>query len=818
MPHLCFEAFSSLALAIQKIVEDHLVNGQVNPYFDVNKGLAVGSATTDDGMIEELVYVIHTYWIAMLELIRTIINLQNFAKVVGSDSAMRNRMKNKFSTIRSIMTKMKGIPINSSVLEYMLKQNVYLASHSVETGHCIDIPYWLPVQDNYAYLSDLSGLDNTLFVTDFPVRKLPDLDTLLTSDMSDENVIDEDSSYGALARKLQDEFNQALAFMKANFQNNANEKKNIIHQNNALLNKLIEWNVLTGNMLDFNLFSMQMNKEVKVVNRFEYYSNLPGYLGAPGPIIKSPQINGTASDTGILGLPDSSGGDGTLYYLKDLDTHYNAFTAYGADPATLISELQADHRIPYGAILLSAAQTSTFLTTGELPAMGSDLAGGSEVYKTANLDIQEGAEVAAPDGVGDWVDHVGFKPKLTGLAEIFGGSYLYESKPGVFFNEMENLSQYVAMSNDAINLGILQPFWLVTPVKDPFDPYFWGSFPLLSKEDVTQPGSWLKWLVNNVSGITHDEVAAGDTMNGSSAYAEDSNYLDPDVSSPMADGYDLIGPFIGDALDLVPDEHFIRGNLACINMFPYDNPIVYKLPVRPFVNNTDDGLAGKIDDAVNDVGATISGVTYGVESASLNVANVNDASGFTIPQVPHALAKRDYTSDRVSVIGRTPVKIVEGYHLYNRSTPQVFEGNMFSELLGKLSPVPASSAVTIALSLQQFLDIKENSMGSGGASLKPFGERSFQSSKYRRNYRDDSRGSSEFKASDSSFSSNRKRRRKGKKPYDARKKFDDKSESSYASNQSNVTDTRDKDYKSKSFGDKTSADELDFAKTDSDSK
>jgi hypothetical protein len=688
------------------------------------------------------------------------------------------------------MTKLKAMPINKAVLEYMIQNTVYLASHSVESGHRIDIPYWLPVWDNYAHHSDRSQLTNTLFkAANIASERLPDLEMLLGWDMDAAGAYPADS-YGSLGNKLFQEFNDSLAYLKATFQHNSVEKLNFLHQNNAVLVKMIEWGILDQEMLDFTAFSARMNKEVKVLNRHEYYANTPGYLGVPSPVIASVLKSQTGVATSIMQLPDSTGGDGTKYYLKDIDSYYEGFSAYGADPSTLISELEATYRMPYGAILLDADQVSAFLLSGKLPDMGADVAGASAVYVTANLDIEEGALEDDPETrATDWVEHVGFLPKLDNLARMFGGAYVYEDEPGDYFSMLSQAAGNIAVSMSAIYNGILQPFYVCTPVKDPMDPYFFGSFPILTKEEATQPGSWTKWLKNGVTGMTFAEIAAGNAI-GSDAYAANSNLLDEDIASPLRDAFDIIGPFVGDAFDLQPDEMLNRPYLATMDIYPNDKPIVYKLPVRPFVNNKS-SLGTFIEPAESGLSASIPGVTYGNETAAVALASVDDTAQASFPVSQSLRARRDYEADLVNVIGRTPTRCVESVYKLLSSLIDSFGGNAFSDIIRKFAPVPSASSVSIELSLQQYLDIRVNGMEKGGASMKPFAERTFSNRKDKYSQKREAKPPKR----------KRRSRRKPKAP------FTDKAEMP-------MSDVKDEP----TFGDKTTPDSVDFSKTDSDSK
>jgi hypothetical protein len=821
IPHVTYEAWVSMAWFWREKVRAHYRSNQPNPYFEVNPQLVLnkpggGAYTTEDEIINAAIYRMHFYDLAVKHFLTRIVNLDSFSKLSGSGLAFRDRVRNKFSSIRGMLVKLKGLPINGAFLDNILQNTTYLASHSGVTGHQIDIPYWLPIFDDSASTPrDPKDLTNTEFAG---LRmRLPTLDQISGYTGSLRYVDSDDigfyprastAAYGSLGEYLFSELDAALDLLLTEFQRNPVEERNIIHQNNAMLDLMLnELGILDGKFFDFADFSTKTRKEVKVVNRHEYYANLGGYMGEVAPVVASTledDMSPTTKKT-LMGLPDS---EVTADYLTDLDRFYASLT-------TPESELADIARMPYAALILTDAQLDAFKLTGELPDIESIVTGGAHNLKHVGLCKMEGAVTTdTPTTTAHYDENVGFLPKLKALRRMFGGDWIYENNPGDYFSDIQSSSGLIAMSESAIDNGILQPFYLVTPIKDVHDPLFWGSFVLLDKDELDVAGSWGHYFQNYVTGVGNVARIQSLTIANAAPYVADLNLFDPDVVGIVSEAYDVVGPFVGDGIDLVSDEYFARIDLSPLDMYPRSATMgsLFTFPYKPFIR--DNAELSHYDDQVLLEGSSGSfpGTTLESERTEVNITTYDPNVALTSGDTMMNRLNRNIFYRFAHLIGRVPTKVVESYHLFTKNLIETFTGNKFPELIKNFAPPPAASAVSISLTVEQFLDIKEDPRGKAGANLKSYGKREFSGSSSNTRY---SSKSSERLEPAMKSGSKRKRNRK-KKTTSSSDSFSSIKGSKYSSNSKFQDKDPDKSAPG-TFGDEKTPDTVDFRKGEGES-
>jgi hypothetical protein len=832
---LSYEVMVSMALSIKEEADAFVRNKpDNNPYFDAYKGLTLESSyTTTNAIVNALVYHLHKYLLVMTQVITRVVNIMTFEQMTGTDMAMRERLENKFSKIASYFTGNIQFPVNETIVQMILDNSAILAKSTTQKGHHLVFPYWLPVWDNNpSYAVDPGDLTNTLFA-DCPVR-LPNIDELFvdTTPGVSYPADTSNSATGSLGKYLFAELDAAVLLMKSEFDKNSNEFRNITHANNLILKMAIEnWGVLSNTMFKFRDFAAKLRNDLKVVDYDEYMASFPGYLGEFQPIPASPLNSGTARDCSLMSLPDTEAG---ADYITDVDTFYGSLTHDDDNSIMTASELDGNVRTRYMGLLLTDDQRDSFLQTGKLPTSDPTVIGGtSATYAYFNADVNEGALAASPDGIEDFAHTIGFKPKVTALLEMLGGTQVYEDEPGKLFEELKANSAYMAMSSEAVKRGIIMPFWLVTPVKDVYDPEFFGTRPLISSESANVPGTFSNEFKSAYQDVQTSDLGPNSSANevvigGSSAdYPGSEDFFDPTSEGPLKYAKDIVGPFIGDAMNLELDEHFSRNDLIVYDMYPQSSSLGINVPFpcKPHVKDPLE-LSGFENPVIHDGDTSpLEGIDYDGETATITVADlVANDDVITLIDSQDLRAYRNIRSRFVSLIGRVKTRLVEAYHLLIANNLDVYSGNTINEFITKLGPAPAAKTVSVALSIQQFIDISTKPMGRESQSMKVFGERKAYSG----------RSTSENKSYGSKKPwKSRSRKSKGKfkkKSFDKSSDgFDSDSKTSsldtplkekFGNTVDKVSDsdyrTDAKDAKTKSFGDKKrkKKDELDFDKLD----
>jgi hypothetical protein len=805
IPMLSHEVWSSLAVSIKKQVEEYSRDKSVsNPYFDAYRGLQLDSNdSTVDAIVNKLVYWLQMYHYTWMQVVTRVMNLMSFEQLTGSDIAMRERIENKFSKIASYFTGKMAFPIHKGMMDMLLNNNVFLGHVSVQKGHHIAVPYWLPIIEmDVGYRRDAGDLTNSFFATIKP--RIPFfMDLNVSSDPGPMYPADTGSyANGSLGKYLYAELDAAVSLMKAQFDHNANEDRNIIHPNNLLLKMAIEeYGTLTNDMFRFREFAQMFRKQVKVVDYYEYMESFPGYLGEYQPVPASPLKEESDVGISLMGIPDS---EADADYLTDLDTYYSGLAKDGNGMVTAAA-IEAEARIPYGALMLTEAQTETFLNDGRLPDMGSTIFGSSvDAVQSANIDRDEGANQDDPTTVAHFNTEFGYYPKYKALYEWFGGEEVFEDAPGNLFNEIRDNGGLMAMSNDAIANGVLQPFWLVTPVKDVYDPYFHGVFPILSVEAVDVPGTWSKWFKDNLSSVTatasSENTAANEFAIGpvGTQFSGSANPFDDESESSFQYAKDMVGPFIGNGMGLDMDEYFMRLGLIEWDKYPsatWASPRNY-LPCAVHVR--EDFELGAYDNPVI-IGAaagSLGGVTFASEGAAYNYANAATITDgvTTVASVAELVMQRVYARI-LNVLGRTPVRMLDMHYTMIKNVLDTFGGNSFGEFVGKMGPVPAAKAVSVAYSIQQFLDIAKKVGSREVKSMSVFGEQT-------------GRGTSTSENKGKFRKKYSKRKPRKKKPFN-KDKF-----SKAPLVPEEKSEPASEDLKSSTFGDKDKEDKVDFAHPD----
>jgi hypothetical protein len=780
---LSHEVWNSLALSIKKRVEEYAQDpSNRTAYFDAYRNLQLDpNDTTVDDIVNKLVYWLHLYHLTWIQVVTRVMNLLSFEQLNGADIAMRERLQNKFSAIAAYFTGKMAFPINDTVMKMLMDNTVFLATASVQNGHAIAVPYWLPIQSvDVSTRKAGSDLDNTFFSTLLP--RIPFINEIGISSAPGP-MYPADTTYenGSLGKYLRAELDASVSIMQSNFDRNTSEARNIIHPNNLLLKMAIEeYGVLSSTMFKFRDFAQQFRKSVRVVDYHEYMSYFPGYLGEHQPVPISNSDQGTVRGVSLMGIPSS---EANADYITDLDTYMSGALA-GKTVSQRITALLDNPRMPFGAVILSDDQMAVYHRTGKLPVL-TTYAGASGTVGGANIDGYEGLiSTGSATDEDHWLPHVGFRAKFNSLLELFGSKSIYQDDPQKTISEVLDNTDLIAMSNDALANGVFQPYWMVTPVKDVYDPLFFGLFPLMSVEAASVPGTWTKWLSSKVSNVdTVDVTANGSTSADANEsaiggpdveYSAGDNLLDPTAEGPFKYAKDVVGPFIGNGVDLDMDEYFMRPALDHYTLYPgVAGTPVNLLPFAPHVR--DDVEMSAFDNPERLIGSasTNAAATYEAEGAEYDFDDLNAYNDVQLKTATLAQQVLDRIKYRyVQLIGRTKTTIAHAAYKYIKNVLDVYGGNSFAEYVSKLGPVPTAKAVSVTYSIQQFLDIVKQMSSRNMTSMSVFGEKSFagsggrSSGGARRSYNkraDDPRGE---------FKKKRKRRKRRKKPSYEGKGFD----------------------------------------------
>jgi hypothetical protein len=364
------------------------------------------------------------------------------------------------------------------------------------------------------------------------------------------------------------------------------------------------------------------------------------------------------------------------------------------------------------------------------------------------------------------------------------------------------------MSNDAIANGVFQPFWLVTPVKDVYDPYFHGVFPILSFESAKVPGTWTKWFKDNVSNVTDTASSANTAANefaiGPSGvqFTGSSNPFDETEENLLKYAKDVIGPFIGNGIGLDMDEYFMRLGLIEFDKYPSATWLSPRDYLPCAVHVREDMELGGFDNPTRLVGSTgsLGGVTFAAENAAYDYSNAPTVTdGITTKSSIENLVMDRVYSRIINVLGRTPVRMLEVAYTMIKNVIDTFGGNTFGEYVAKMGPVPAAKAVSVAYSIQQFLDIAKKVGTREVTSMKVFGE----------HVPGQGRSSYQSKKSYKPARSKRRRSRRPKKSFDPAESKIDKFTKPFNKDEKGEPATE--DLKSSTFGDDKNKDKADFA-------
>lgn len=806
VPHYHFLLWQRLAEEMREKVLAHSRDGaNSREFFDANEDLVftTQASGSNEEIISSLVYWAQHYHLSAINVVRTLINLLMMTERKGSNSAYRGRVIAKFSTIRSQMVKLMDIPISSRMVDFLIDQSMMLASHTENAGWNITIPYWLPVLDNY--VGDRVGPTDSAHGVATKAR-LPFLMDIMELGNGTTPIAAQagyaayppSGSNGSLMQYLYSEFQAAIDYHQAQFQHNTDRKRNVINGNSALLKLFVdEFKIVDGQMLDFTEFANYLRKKARVVNRADYFSKMGGYASSFTPIPASMRnTTGTyVPQSSIACLPAS---EATANYFVDFDSMIRGFLAnvtYG-QLSNDSNEISTSHLFPYAAICLNTVDTDTFKETGKIPELV-----GTSAFRTnttyLHLRSSEGALADSASLPADYSNVSGFKHKIGLFQKMFGGEKIFEATPGAFQNELKDLSGLATMSTVAVDRGMLQPFWLISPVKDVNDPLFWGDFPLISAEDCVVPGT-LDYFLASQSLFDIDVAAGAFASSGTDTYPsaliEATDALAP--AGLISVVKDIVGPFIGDSIDWLPDQHFARRFLVRFFEAPESGvPMHTSYPVIPYHGGKMD--LGSVDSRLI-AASSSAGIAFNLanESVSLTPASFAQNANGTIQFTPEQLFLL-FVLERISFFeGKSVLYNVDSPYLLTAGLPRPLEsGSLTPEsIIAKLSDYPSISPESITKSILQFVEAK---VVDAEVDMKVFGKRDFnKSTPY---------------SGRSKPSMRRPRRKKRSGSWKSKKSWDEKP----------IGDTKpgfEKDDIAKTFKTGKDKDELDLGKTEDESK
>jgi hypothetical protein len=631
-PYLSRDVWHSLYRSIYQRLVD-FDRDKPTRFFELYPELNPGHHTAIEDQVKHLVGLIAHYLYDSMNLVARFDTAYKMLQVRGIPMAKRIASALKFSGLMTTASVLNGVPLNKAMTDFMIKSLPFLVKDNGKYGATLILPYLLPLGTTYfeapvpkgfaGMIDEEAGLN---MVSLERIMTAPELSSFnigygavdAASDAfvpySDEWPADFSSTDGYLVNRIHKDYEQTVAHFVNKWQGS------IMRPGNPLRDFLIDLGFLD------TTFSVQdistVSRSTPIYDADDYAAKVFNYGSTLSPVFKTFNSSGTPSETDEPDADALMGSSNNLpMAIPDWDELNN--TDWEKDTTQYVIETEAASRIELPYAYLSALTDVGLQGMRENQdfndptAVNVKLMGFNEDYGARDWTVNK-ADFGIQDGYYSRLS--GYYHAVKNLSSFSNAGLMFTDgdEPLVAVNDQNVLLNRIEYEQD----GIFRPYWEVSPMKNPMDPFQNGFFLVCSMEDAgvagefeSQAGTvWAKWLSsswNVPSGLT---ISGGDPDNN--VWNE---YGETDLKDVLI--------FLGDDIDSTPLLHFMREDIgrSCWFSVDADLDVTYGtngeqtdhgpmgIPAKPITGIKDSTAFGGL---VSSVGSPITGIGYDSDSNS----------------------------------------------------------------------------------------------------------------------------------------------------------------------------------------------------------